>query len=155
MELSYRLLADLVLVLHAALVAFVVGGLVLVVVGNRHGRGRSWVQSWAWVNGLRFRIVHLAAIAFVTAQAWLGATCPLTRLEMWLRAKAGLGVYEGDFIAHWLHWLLYYRAPAWVFVLAYSGFALLVLLAWWRYPPQRRGGSKTGSERGKTDLGRC
>lgn len=136
MDWPYRLLADLVLVLHVALVAFVVGGLVLVVIGNRRG--------WRWVNGLRLRLIHLACIAVVTAQAWLGAACPLTRLEMWLRAKAGAATYDGGFIEHWLHWLLYYRAPAWAFVLAYSGFALLVLAAWWYFPPRRDGGSDQG-----------
>ena len=76
----YQLLADLVLALHVAVVAFVVGGLVLVIVGN--------VARWRWVNALWFRLAHLGAIGVVVAQAWLGATCPLTRLEMWLRTQA-------------------------------------------------------------------
>jgi hypothetical protein len=41
-SLPYQLLADLVLTLHFALVAFVVGGLVLVIVGNLIG--------WRWVD---------------------------------------------------------------------------------------------------------
>jgi membrane protein implicated in regulation of membrane protease activity len=32
---------------------------------------------------------------------------------------------------------LYYEAPFWVFTLAYTAFAILVLLAWWRFPPRR------------------
>jgi putative membrane protein len=57
---------------------------------------------------------------------------------MWLRAQARLTTYSGSFIEHWLQRLLYYEAPAWVFILAYSGFGLLVLAAWWYFPPQRR-----------------
>ncbi len=71
--LSFRLLADVVLALHVAIVVFVVGGLVLVVVGNLSG--------WRSVNALWFRLAHLATIAVVAAEAWLGVTCPLTTLE--------------------------------------------------------------------------
>lgn len=131
---AYRVLADLVLVLHVAIVVFVVGGLVLVVVGNLRG--------WRWVNALWFRLAHLAAIAFVVAQAWLGMVCPLTTLEMWLRAKAGAAVYSGGFIEHWLQRVLYYDAPPWVFVLAYSVFGLLVLATWLVYPPRWRRGKR-------------
>jgi hypothetical protein len=37
-----------------------------------------------------------------------------------------------------VHRLLYYDAPWWVFTLAYTAFALLVLLAWWYFPPRFR-----------------
>ncbi len=126
-HIPYRFLADTVLVLHFAVVAFVVGGLVLIVVGNLTG--------WRWVNALWFRLAHLAAIAFVVAQAWLGITCPLTSFEMALRASAGKTIYASSFIEHWISRLLYYEAPPWVFVLAYSVFALLVVASWLRFPP--------------------
>jgi hypothetical protein len=128
--MTYRLLADLVLALHVAIAAFVVLGLAVVVVGNLRG--------WAWVNRLWFRLAHLAAIAFVVAESWFGMVCPLTTLEMWLRAKGGAPTYAGGFIAHWLQYLLYYNAPPWVFTLAYSLFGLAVLATWWRFPPQRK-----------------
>lgn len=136
-EPPYLLLADVVLALHFALVAFVVGGLVLILVGNLRG--------WRWVNGWGFRLAHLAAIGVVVAQAWLGATCPLTTLEMWLRAQAGVGTYRGSFIAHWLQRLIYYEAPLWVFTGAYTVFGVLVVAAWWRFPPTvKREGSAKG-----------
>jgi uncharacterized membrane protein len=125
--MPYQFLADAVLTLHFCIVAFVVGGLVLTLIGN--------FRAWRWVNVLWFRLAHLIAIAAVVAQAWLGAACPLTSLEMWLRAKAHAATYSGSFIEHWLHRLLYYEAPAWVFTLGYSLFALLVAAAWWRFPP--------------------
>ena len=125
------LLADAVLALHFAVVVFVAGGLVVVMVGN--------VLRWHWVNALWFRLAHLAAIAVVATEAWLGMTCPLTTLEFWLRAKSGVntGLAYGDsFVGYWLHRLLFYSAPSWVFVLAYSAFGLLVVAAWFRYPPR-------------------
>lgn len=122
--------ADAVLVAHFALVVFVVGGLPLILVGNRCG--------WAWVNSFGFRIAHLAAIAVVVAEAWLGISCPLTTLENALRAAAGSEAYARSFVEHWVQRLLYHDAPAWVFIAAYTAFGLLVAAAWWRYPPRRQ-----------------
>ena len=131
-ERAYLGLANLVLVLHVAVVLFVVGGLVLIALGN-------W-RRWRGVNAWWFRLAHLAAIAVVVAESWFGIVCPLTTLEAWLRVRAGAPVYGGSgFIEHWLQRLLYYDAPAWVFTLGYTAFALLVALAWWRFPPRRRG----------------
>lgn len=128
--LSYQLLADAVLTLHVAIVIFVVGGLVFIIVGN--------LRAWRWVNALWFRLTHVAAIAVVVAEAWIGAVCPLTSLEMWLRAKARSTTYAGSFIEHWLQLLLYYDAPAWIFTLAYSLFGLVVVATWWYLPPRPR-----------------
>ena len=125
---TYQLLADMVLSLHLAIVSFVVGGLVLVIVGN--------LRTWTWVNAVWFRLAHLAAIAVVVAEAWLGVVCPLTSLEMWLRAKARATTYDGSFIEHWLQRVLYYEAPAWVFTLGYSLFGLVVVATWWYFPPR-------------------
>jgi membrane protein implicated in regulation of membrane protease activity len=125
----YQLLADAVLVIHFGVVLFVVGGLAVFVAGN-------WLH-WAWVNQWWLRLAHLAAIAIVVLQAWLGQYCPLTTLESWLRVQAGAPAYERSFIEHWLHRLIYYEAPLWVFTVAYTAFAVLVLLVWWRFPPRR------------------
>ena len=130
-EMPYQLLADAVLLLHAAVVAAVVGGLLLILLGNLAG--------WRWVNARWFRLAHLATIAVVVLQSWLGVTCPLTRLEMTLRAKAQAGTYAGGFIEHWVQRLLYYEAPAWVFALVYTLFGVAVLVTWWCLPPTRRG----------------
>ncbi|MDF0751005.1 DUF2784 domain-containing protein [Marinobacter sp. 71-i] len=126
----YQILADIVLAIHVLVVAFVVLGLILVLAGNRLG--------WRWVNNVWFRLAHLGAIGVVVAEAWLGIVCPLTTLEMWLRSKAGLEGYAGSFIEHWLQQILYYDAPAWVFIAAYTIFGLLVVASWWRFPPRWR-----------------
>lgn len=128
--LPYRLLADSVLALHLAIVVFVIGGLLLVVAGNLRG--------WRWVNHLWFRVAHLAAIAVVVAESWFGMVCPLTTLELWLRAQAGAATYGGGFIEYWFQRLLYYDAPGWVFTLVYTAFGLLVAATWWYYPPGPR-----------------
>ena len=127
---TYLLFADAVLLVHVGVALFVVGGLGCIVIGNRYG--------WQWVNDRCFRSAHLIAIAIIVAQAWLGAACPLTTLEMWLRSQAGDATYDGSFVGYWLQRLLYYDAPSWVFVLVYSLFALVVVAVWWYYPPRNR-----------------
>ena len=124
------LLADIVLLAHFGLVVFVVGGLAVILVGNLLG--------WRWVNNPWFRLAHIAAIAVVVAESWLGITCPLTTLESWLRAQAGSSGYDASFIEHWVQRILFHEAPPWVFASAYTAFGLLVAAAWWYFPPRRR-----------------
>lgn len=131
---NYLLLADLTLLLHVMVVAFVIFGLVMTLLGG--------ALRWNWVRNPWFRLAHLICIGVVVAQAWAGVICPLTTLEMWLRAKAGDYTYSGSFIAHWLTNLLYYDLPAWVFTTAYTGFGSLVLISWLWVKPRpllRRG----------------
>jgi glutathione S-transferase len=127
-ESLYQLLADAVLVLHVAIVIFVVMGLLLIVIGNLLAR--------QWVNASWFRLAHLVTIAVVVAEAWAGIVCPLTTLEMWLRSNARAITYSGSFIQHWLQPLLFWQAPAWVFTVAYSLFGLVVVAVWWYFPPR-------------------
>jgi hypothetical protein len=124
-------LADAILVVHVGIVAFVVLGTALVLVGG-------W-RRWRWVHGFRWRLAHLLLMAFVVLQAWLGELCPLTVWEQALRRRAGQRVYDASFIEHWLSRLIFFEAPWWAFVAAYTGFAALVLVAWVKVPPRRRG----------------
>lgn len=116
------LAADAVLLLHALFVAFVVAGLVLIVIGK--------VRGWEWIRNPWFRSAHLAAIGIVVLQSWLGVVCPLTTLEMTLRARTGETGYAGSFVSHWIERLLFYRTPSWVFVIGYTAFGLVVLGSW-------------------------
>lgn len=127
-SLPYGLLADVVLSLHALIVLFVIGGLLLVILGN--------LRSWLWVNALWFRLLHLATIFIVVAEAWFGLVCPLTTLEMWLRAQAGTIAYSDGFIEYWLQTILFWDAPSWVFITAYSIFGLAVAATWRYFPPK-------------------
>ena len=113
------------------MIVFVIGGLLAIPLGN--------ALAWGWVNGWIFRLAHALAVFIIVLQAWLGQHCPLTVLEVWLRARAGQASgYEGSFVQHWLERLIYFAAPLWVFAGLYTAFALLLGLAWWRYPPRTR-----------------
>jgi hypothetical protein len=121
-QITYLLLADLLLFIHFLFVVFVIAGLVLVLFGGQLG--------WHWIRNPWFRWGHLLAIGVVVMQSWFGAICPLTLLEMHLRRLAGDAVYSGSFISHWLETLLYYQVPAWVFAACYSIFGLCVVISW-------------------------
>lgn len=84
-----RLLADAVLVLHLAFVAFAVAGGLL-----------AW--RWRWMPWL-----HLPALAWAATVEFTGWICPLTPLENALRAAGGQAGFSGGFIEHYLLPLLY------------------------------------------------
>jgi multisubunit Na+/H+ antiporter MnhB subunit len=125
----FGLLADAVLLLHAMFVAFVVIGLLLILLGL--------CRDWRWVRNPWFRTAHLSAIGIVVAQAWAGVMCPLTVWESELRLRAGQAGYEGSFIGHWIGRLLYYEAEPWVFTVLYTLFGALVIGVWLIAPPRR------------------
>ena len=124
------LAADLILVAHFAVVAFIVGGQGLILAG--------WARGWGWTRGLAFRVAHVAAILFVVAQTWLGQLCPLTVWENELRIMAGQSGRGESFIGYWVGGVLYYHAPGWVFLAVYAAFGLLVVATFVLYPPRRR-----------------
>ena len=122
-----RLAADALLLLHFAIAAFIVGGLILVWVGAAAG--------WPWVRNVWFRYAHLGAIVFVAAEAVLGYACPLTIWEDVLRG----GVRPESFVGRWVYRLLYYRAPEWIFTTAYAAWAAATLLTLVFLPPRKKG----------------
>jgi hypothetical protein len=124
-----RILADAIVVFHAAFVAFVVLGMVAIVLGLVLRRG--------WARNFWFRTLHLAAIGVVTALTLAGTMCPLTVWENQLRRQAGQQSYPGDFIGYWAHELLFFDAEPWVFTVAYTLFGLLVLGTFVLAPPRR------------------
>ena len=87
--MGYRLLADLVLLLHLAFVLFVVAGGLLVL---------RWPRM-AWL--------HLPAAVWGAVVEFTGWICPLTPLENALRAMAGAEAYDSGFIQHYILPLLY------------------------------------------------
>lgn len=121
------LAADALLVLHFAIAAFVVGGLIFTWIGAGLG--------WGWVRNRTFRFLHLAAIVFVALETVAGYACPLTIWEDLLRG----GAHPDSFIGRWVYRLLYYRAPEWVFAAAYAAWAALTVATLYLVPVRPRG----------------
>ena len=85
----YRVLADLVLVVHLAFVLFVVLGGLLVV-------------RWP-----RLALLHVPAAIWGVLIEYTGWICPLTPLENSFRTRGGDAGYSGGFIQHYIQPLLY------------------------------------------------
>lgn len=125
----YALAADLILLLHVFFVGFVVLGLAVVWVG--------YLCDWTFVRNFWFRISHIATMGIVLAQAVLGKACPLTIWENQLRGRVQeSGVYEGTFIQHWLHRILFFEFSPWVFTMVYALFFLLICVTFLIVPPR-------------------
>src|SRR5688572_14826486 len=75
----YKLLADSVVAVHLAYVAFVVLAQALIVVGLLCRR--------QWVRNLRFRVVHLVMVEAVALEGWFGIICPMTDWDKQLRLR--------------------------------------------------------------------
>lgn len=129
----YRLLADVVVFLHAAYIGFVILGLLAIFLGV--------VFRWSWARNFWFRAVHLTAILVVVGEALLGVVCPLTTLEDYLRVQGGSSPESGSFVGRWLHELIFVEASPEQLTLAYSLFGILVLLTFFLCPPRWPGRS--------------
>ncbi len=124
--MSAGALADLILVVHALIIVFIVAGLPLIWIG-------AW-RGWEFVRRPLFRVTHVASIAFVVAQTWLDELCPLTVWEAQLRREAGQAHHDEQFIAHWLSELIFVDASLAVLAWVYSLFGLAVVLTLWWVP---------------------
>jgi hypothetical protein len=119
--MMYRVLADLVMLLHFAFVAFVVGGGLLVL----------WRRRLAWL--------HLPVVLYGASLELAGWVCPLTPVEQRLRRAAGGAGYEGGFIDHYLEGILYPGSwgdiHVWLGVLLLAGNAVIYIQAFRRRRP--------------------
>lgn len=85
----YRLLADILVVIHLTFILFV---------------GLGWILLIRWP---RLLPVHVAAVAWGAVISVLQWTCPLTPLENRLRSLGGQAGYPGSFIDHYLLPVIY------------------------------------------------
>jgi Protein of Unknown function (DUF2784) len=85
----FRLAADAVLLIHLAFILFALLGAAIAV-------------RWRWIV-----VVHLPAAIWGFFVELTGRICPLTYLENYLRARAGLSGYTESFIEHYLLAIIY------------------------------------------------
>ena len=86
--MPYRLLADVVVVIHLGFIVFVAVGALL---------------AWRWPGAL---VLHVPSVAWALASVTVGLTCPLTVVETFLRGRAGEG-YGGGFVDHYVEGVVY------------------------------------------------
>lgn len=124
-------LADAILALHLAIVAFNVVMPPAILAG-------AW-RHWHWVRHRGLRLGHLGGMAVVALQAALGDLCFLTVWEAELRRTAGQHGSGGSFVETLLAEALYVDVPLAVLIPVYLGWAALSLALWWLVPPKRHG----------------
>lgn len=88
-EVLWRLLANLTVLLHALTIAFIVLGGFL---------------AWRW---RAVAWVHVPFAVWGVLIEYRGWVCPLTPLENHFRARAGVAGYSGGFVEHYLVPLIY------------------------------------------------
>ncbi len=89
MKMSYRLMADIVVVTHLAFTIFVLLGGILAI----------WWRKVVWL--------HIPAAVWGALIEFAGWICPLTPLENRLRVKGGEAGYPGGFVEEYILPVIY------------------------------------------------
>lgn len=89
----YRAMAALVLLLHAAYIAWVIFGALFT-------RGRA-----------RLAALHVGTLLYGIVVEIFGLWCPLTELEQWFELRGGVSLYRGPFLLHYLDAVVYPDIP--------------------------------------------
>ncbi|MEW6115814.1 MAG: DUF2784 domain-containing protein [Nitrospirota bacterium] len=114
----YKILADIVVLIHFCWILFLFFGAI-----------------WG-VKHKMVRVVHLGGLAFAIMMQLFGWYCPLTHLEVWLRMKHAPSLaYTGSFIIYYAEKLIYLDVtPTVIFI------ATLILCGFniWMYLGKRK-----------------
>jgi uncharacterized membrane protein YozB (DUF420 family) len=99
----YKIFADITVVVHLLWIVFLIAG---VYWGRKHPAVRN---------------VHIAGMGFAFVSQIFGWYCPLTHLEVWLRAHQNqAAAYTGSFIVYYTEKLIYVTiSPSVIFVLTF------------------------------------
>ncbi|MBW1899782.1 MAG: DUF2784 domain-containing protein [Deltaproteobacteria bacterium] len=125
---KYLLLADGILLIHFALVAFVVLGFIFIWTGH--------LAKWKFVRNAKFRICHALVMGIVLCESLFGIICPLTEWENDLRIKGGEGlIYEKGFIHEWIQKIMFYDFSEGTFMVLYLLFFAFILVTFRAIPP--------------------
>ena len=107
----YKLAADAVVLIHLGFVLFVVAG------------------GWRVVRWRRVALLHLPAVVWAVLLEFRGWLCPLTPLELKLRAAGRQAGYSGGFVEHYLLPVLYPDELDRVLQIAMGSFVIVINLA--------------------------
>jgi hypothetical protein len=107
----YRLAADAVVLLHLGYVIFIVAGGLL-------------VFRWRWIA-----LLHLPAVVWGVLLEFFGWMCPLTPLELGLRAAGGQAGYSGGFVEYYIQPVLYSVEPDMTVQISIGSFVILINIA--------------------------
>jgi hypothetical protein len=133
----YGILADLLVAVHVAYVAYVVFGQLAIWTG--------WAFGRQFVRNFWFRSTHLLAIGIVAFEEVFEIRCPLSVWEEQLRVLAGQDISGETFMGRLMHSLIFHDFPRWVFSATHLTVFALVLLTIFLCPPRRPFRRKDGT----------
>ncbi len=136
----YKILADLVVLIHFAWILFVLWGFILTVYCSvsiyvlRAAKAKAKTFFDRWI----FRTVHLAGIIYVAVLTIFEKLCPLTILENILRQRYDPELtYPGSFVMHYILKIVYPEANFLIFVIPTIFIALFSTLMYIIRPPAK------------------
>ena len=128
------MVADFVLIILFSIVFFLVFGLVALPIGH--------LRNYSWTRNAKFRVAHMLLMGFITLEASLGITCPLTIIENALRQIE----YQQSFVAYWVSRLIYWDLPTYSFVILYFSSFIWSLVFWKLHPPKSLNKKRIGAK---------
>ena len=136
----YKILADIVVLIHFAWILFVLWGFILTVYSTvsicflpkAKDASKAFFDRWI------FRTIHVSGIAYVAVLTILKKYCPLTILEYQLRRQYDRGLtYPGSFVIHYIEKIVYPEANFLIFVIPTMIIALFSVLMYLVRPPAK------------------
>ena len=118
--------ADLVMIAHFLLAAFITAGFVAIPIGYKF--------NWSLAQNRRLRILHALFMGLITAETIVGLACPLTVLEHSLRGDSP----PQSFISYWIKRILYWDLPHEIFIAVYFLCFAWVIFLWKWCPPKAK-----------------
>jgi hypothetical protein len=123
----YKIIADIIVVLHFIWIIFMLLGFFLTIYGFFYQKFLDW-----WL----FRTFHLLGIIFVGILTVLQRFCPLTILENLSRARySPESTYPGSFIVHYIENLVYPDVNQTLLRLGTVFVAIFILIVFIVHPP--------------------
>ena len=136
----YKILADLVVLIHFAWILFILWGFILTACGSisvyvlraAKDRWRTFFDEWI------FRTIHLGGIVYTAVLTVLGKHCPLTTLENILKEQYNTELtYPGSFVVHYIEKIFYPEANFLLFVIPTMIITAFTLLMFIIRPPAK------------------
>ena len=120
------MLADIVLIIHFILIAFMLAGILITPLAYKF--------NLTIFKNFRLRALHLTLMVFITLEVLVGIQCPLTFIE---RIFRGLKQEHHSFLGEWISQLIYWNVPGEAFLAVYSACLIWVCTMWKIFPPKQ------------------
>ena len=136
----YKVLADLIVVIHFAWILFMLWGFFLTMCGfisvyvlrREKDRWRIFFDRWV------FRTIHMGGILYVAIMTLLGIACPLTIMENGLREHYNPDLtYHGSFVVHYIEKIVYPEANFLFFLIPTIVIAVFSIVMFILRPPAK------------------